>query len=1307
VRGFCADAVRNGIRDGLLSDSVMPLPDGHRLIQVNYPRLYTLWGIDTNTSDLHICALFDTEVHLNKWFMKYIFTCMLAASLISLKAQTPLCEVHHGCGGATVVAYRSDPAWTNITYMFQRLLGGGWVTIAESTENYHLVIPGDVPAATQYRTVLRNNATSAEQISNGVTVDPAKYNDPVQKPAPLISFYWGTGSTTGRNYVEVRPYISQLFKYRPPFTYTIKKKNGGVFDQKISTTGIFFTNNIEVNQEYVITVTDYCGQVDSTSGFILFKAKSRVTARNCSGASIEFSEEAGWYTTPDREPVKFGVAPLADNIDGNNVPESILSGLSYSYSAGIVPGFTAKRYVVRARDAFGSLSLYSVVSTGLTPGAPSVSAIGTSGVRCTDFVKLSGNPQESGIRRIGDTQPYTFTPGDTIKGIAAGYSYEMVCKDSCGRISEPLVYYFPPWVPIISDVAVTRNGCSTTVTVTAATCTNTPEYRLQLTGEPAGDWQSSNVFNNVKGSDDWIYTLFVRDGEYSLLASRYVNIPQFFEPAYVSISQLGGCGAPWKLAVGSYDTSFQYAISVDGTNYSPFTFSKPENNDFDYRGNIGPGCYDVQLKNSCGQEKTISNLQAGDWYYANEIGVTDVCANANVQAGGFIKFGIQEYRFEYSTLMKPYHYQLKEVTSVNGSQIQYGNVVRSGQTDDTTFTISGLEPGKGYGIFINNKCGEAVTPKNRAANYFFIPAASWSWPQPAVVLNTGNCNQPYIEVSNLPTDGIVTIYKGRDTTGTLVSLSSPTTSTVLDGGYYSIKVSTTNFNGCSWMQLYERYVRSADSTLAGTFNNSTYNSFYSLCKADSGIVDLKRYTIGQTPGGTWSGTMPGLTPPIPGPPPPPGIPPFPGTAQPIPDINWVNRDSGQFRTIGLPAGNYTFEYTVQSLCGENKQLAFTIPIGTNACRIGGAAGIDVISANSLLGCKNYAGDIWYDVLDQTGSLRFSINPGNGNSIESACWGARVWPSYYATRTISLNDATVYFSASNFYIEPNQLNLTATPVRVRLYYSNYEIYQFLYYLRNNGFPLATVNDLRILKKKAAPGSPVDLDVSVNPGTSPSLYSYITPSVHRIGNGPFPDEYNYYFEFEISSFSELALVSASATALPVTWLSVSGQVNGAKILINWATASESNTASFTIEHSPDGLKFISLENVPAAGNSSATRNYQYLHGTPKTGVNYYRIRQTDKDGKYSYSKTIKVNFGVNGLPLTVAPNPASDQLTVFLPLFRGNATIRIFNTLGQVVQQQQVANGAKQLQLNISTLKRGYYRLQLLESGNSQSIAFIKQ
>jgi hypothetical protein len=257
-------------------------------------------------------------------------------------------------------------------------------------------------------------------------------------------------------------------------------------------------------------------------------------------------------------------------------------------------------------------------------------------------------------------------------------------------------------------------------------------------------------------------------------------------------------------------------------------------------------------------------------------------------------------------------------------------------------------------------------------------------------------------------------------------------------------------------------------------------------------------------------------------------------------------------------------------------------------------------------------------------------------------------------------------------------------------------------------LATVNDLRILKKKAAPGSPVDLDVTVNPGTSPSLYSYITPSVHRIGNGPFPDEYNYYFEFEISSFSELALVSASGTALPVTWLSVSGQANGGKILINWATASESNTASFTIEHSPDGIKFTSLENVPAAGNSSATRNYQYLHGTPKTGANYYRIRQTDKDGKYSYSKTIKVNFGTNGIPLTLTPNPVSDKLMIWLPeIVNKSAVIKIYNPLGQLVQQQPVAIGAKQVQVNTNNLPKGYYRLQLLQAGSSQSLPFIKE
>jgi hypothetical protein len=111
--------------------------------------------------------------------MKYIFTFFLLCYLLSANAQTPICKVFHGCGGATVVAYQGDLGWSSITYDFQRLLGGNWVTVAQSIENFHLVIPGDITVATEYRTVLRNNSTSEERISNGITVNPAKFNDAV------------------------------------------------------------------------------------------------------------------------------------------------------------------------------------------------------------------------------------------------------------------------------------------------------------------------------------------------------------------------------------------------------------------------------------------------------------------------------------------------------------------------------------------------------------------------------------------------------------------------------------------------------------------------------------------------------------------------------------------------------------------------------------------------------------------------------------------------------------------------------------------------------------------------------------------------------------------------------------------------------------------------------------------------------------------------------------------------------------------------------------------------------------------------
>jgi hypothetical protein len=1200
--------------------------------------------------------------------MKYIFIFLLSASLLSAKAQTPQCLVYHGCGGATVVAYQGDLRWSSITYDFQRFQGGSWVTIHSSVSNYHIVLNGDITLASNYRTVLRNNATSEERISNGVIVDPAKFNDPVTKPIAKAIFYWGTSATGGQNYVEVSPGNFGLSGYRPPFTYTIKKQNSFVFDIKISTTGIFFTTNIEPNQNYVFTVTDYCGNVDSVGGAFGFAAFGRVTARNCSGASIQLSSVAQGQNIAQREPVTFAVAPIADSINQFNVPESILAGLSYTYSAGISTGLTAKRYVVRAKDAFGVLSNYTVVSTGLGIGMPFVRTIGPAPGFCNVFVTLDGNPLESGIRRVStDSLPYTFTPGATITGIRAGFDYEIVIKDSCGRISEPLIQGFVAAPPRITNVNVTNANCINTLTVTATSCTNNPEYRLQLFGQPPGNWQRSNVFTNVPGNSDEYHKVFVKDGN-SSFDSSLIYVPAL-TARVITEADNGLCGSLYNtsISVDNGTPPFQYALSYDGINFTPYSKQA-------IFTNLMPGTYDVLVKDSCGNVFRATEdfqLQAGDWYYAKETGFKTNCSSNTEMAGGFIRFDIQLAYTPFAPVAPPYKYVLKEIVSNNGGNIRYGHIVRSGETMDTVFTISGLPGDKHYGIFISNSCGDMFTAKNRVVNDYSIPAGAL--PEPVITINSNDCNAPFLEVNDIPNQGVIKIFKGRDTTGAAVNLTSSATSAVLEGGFYTIKVSTPNFNGCPWMQLFERHINTNDSTSAGTFNVTISG----ICKADSSIVQLKKYVLDQTPGGTWSGN--------------------------IPDSNWVNRDSGQFRTTGLANNLYVFEYSVQSLCGASQVVDFAIPIDFDNCGLSYSF-VDAVSASSILGCKNYAGDEWFDVLDEAGRLRFSINPGDNNSLQSLCWGARFRDLFNGIRTITLNNSPVYFSSRNFYIEPNQLTVGTNPVGVRLYYFNDDIERLLNYLRNNGFPSATVNDLRILKKKAGAGSPVDLEVSVDTGSPLSLYTFITPTVHRLGTSQFA---SWYFEFEVSSFSELALVYSTGTVLPVTWLSVTGQLNGSKSIIKWSTASEINTASFTVEHSIDGINFTPLQTVAATGNSSRVNNYQFENAGIKAGTNYYRIRQTDKDGKYSYSKIVTLQYRKNGMPMVLAPNPTRNQLSVWLPESSGGCTIRIFNQLGQMMQQQPVPIGATQLKVNTSKLQPGYYRLQLMQPGNSQSLPFIKQ
>lgn len=94
------------------------------------------------------------------------------------------------------------------------------------------------------------------------------------------------------------------------------------------------------------------------------------------------------------------------------------------------------------------------------------------------------------------------------------------------------------------------------------------------------------------------------------------------------------------------------------------------------------------------------------------------------------------------------------------------------------------------------------------------------------------------------------------------------------------------------------------------------------------------------------------------------------------------------------------------------------------------------------------------------------------------------------------------------------------------------------------------------------------------------------------------------------------------LPVTWLSINAQQNDSNVLISWSTASETNNNYFTVERSKNGREWGKIGDVNGAGNSMAEKFYEYVDKKPYTGINYYRIKQTDFDSESNYSAVTSI-------------------------------------------------------------------------------------
>jgi F5/8 type C domain/Secretion system C-terminal sorting domain len=171
-----------------------------------------------------------------------------------------------------------------------------------------------------------------------------------------------------------------------------------------------------------------------------------------------------------------------------------------------------------------------------------------------------------------------------------------------------------------------------------------------------------------------------------------------------------------------------------------------------------------------------------------------------------------------------------------------------------------------------------------------------------------------------------------------------------------------------------------------------------------------------------------------------------------------------------------------------------------------------------------------------------------------------------------------------------------------------------------------------------------------------------------------------------------VTENSTLLPVQLLNFTAiNERNLYVALAWQTGMEENNDHFEIQRSTDGTDFETILKVKAAGNSSTTQSYSAVDNSPVKGINFYRLKQVDLDGRFSYSPIDKVLFGTGIAPL-IYPNPVSSVFTA-VP---GSELIReivIYNVEGRAVQFVMGNSTEADMKVNISLLQKGVYILKV--------------
>ncbi|MEP7251248.1 MAG: right-handed parallel beta-helix repeat-containing protein [Ginsengibacter sp.] len=228
----------------------------------------------------------------------------------------------------------------------------------------------------------------------------------------------------------------------------------------------------------------------------------------------------------------------------------------------------------------------------------------------------------------------------------------------------------------------------------------------------------------------------------------------------------------------------------------------------------------------------------------------------------------------------------------------------------------------------------------------------------------------------------------------------------------------------------------------------------------------------------------------------------------------------------------------------------------------------------------------------------------------------------------------------------------------------------------------------------------------------LFEYNSSAVPK--TVPLPGSYidvsnkTYNNSIVLAPYSSAVLISKNVptTSLPLTFLDFSGTLKNKTVDLEWKTTNETNTNYFEIERASDNVSYTSIGKVNAA-NIPGILTYNFADYDPAGSVNYYRLKQYDIDGKFTYSKVIHFQTFVKP-GLSVSPNPAQTRINLQVSGVQSDKKISyyIFSSGGSLVKTGNEDQSTGQISVDITNLESGIYVLRAITETASYSKQFLK-